>query len=482
MFSNLRTNRLFRKGVRRIEAADYEQALACFEQVVAQHPNDAPAYSNIGYCQFRLGRREEALAAYLRARELAPNDPHYACDLASVYLKIGRIDLAQRLFSEALTLDTACLPAMVGLGECLNLRGAHADAAEMFQRLIRLDANSVEGHCGLGMACLGVKRYDQAEAALNEAIRLRPDHAASHEALARLYEAAGRPRQALAALEEAARYQPYSARAQCAVGDASIRRGQWQRALNAYQRALRLRPDLSSAKAGLTIAQQQLADVDPPAEPETRRPVQAASARAASPAHAPKPTTGSQDLPALEDDDAPFAAPLHAADATPSLTDAPDLADFVDAPAPQTAPDYANEPSHSHRSPSWTPQEAPGPPAEMPADQSAARLAEIGEDAFLAGRYADALEAWDEAARIDDRDPVLHNNRAAALLELGEHRLAAEACRRALQLDPRYAVGRATLCEVLIRSGDRRAAQRELPALRKLDADLAHAVEEMLHA
>ncbi len=470
MFSNIRTNRLFRKGVRRIEAADYEQALACFEQVVARHPNDAPAYSNIGYCQFRLGRREEALAGYLRARELAPNDPHYACDLASVYLKIGRIDLAQRLFSEALTLDTACIPAMVGLGECLNLRGAHAEAAEMFQRLIRLDANSVEGRCGLGMACLGVKRYDQAETSLNEAIQRRPDHAASHEALARLYEATGRPREALAALEEAARCQPYSARAQCAVGDASIRRGQWQRALNAYQRALRLRPDLSSAKAGLTIAQQQLADADPHPEPETRPPAAPAATRNASPAHAPKPTAGSQRIPAFEHEEAPFAAPSDPADATPSRTDAPDLADFADEPADQRP------------SPSWTPQEAPAPPAEMPADQSAARLAEIGEDAFLAGRYADALEAWDEAARIDDRDPVLHNNRAAALLELGEHRLAAEACRRALQLDPRYAVGRATLCEVLIRSGDRRAAQRELPALRKLDADLADAVEEMLHA
>ncbi len=481
MFSNLRTNRLFRKGVRRIEAADYEQALACFEQVVARRPNDAPAYSNIGYCQFRLGRREEALAGYLRARELAPDDPHYACDLASVYLKIGRIDLAQRIFTEALTLDTACLPAMVGLGECLNLRGAHAEAAEVFQRLIRLDENSVEGRCGLGMACLGVKRYDQAETALNEAIQLRPDHAASHEALARLYEAAGRPREALAALEEAARCQPYSARAQCAVGDASIRRGQWQRALNAYQRALRLRPDLSSAKAGLTIAQQQLADADPHPEPETRQPAPAASTRGASPAHAPKPTPRAQRIPAFEDGDAPSAAPSHTAGATPPLTDAPDLPDFADAPAPRTPPEYADAPSYPDRSPSWAPREAPAPPAGMPADKSAARLAEIGEDAFLAGRYADALEAWDEAARIDDRDPVLHNNRAAALLELGEHRLAAEACRRALQLDPRYAVGRATLCEVLIRSGDRPAAQRELPALRKLDARLADAVEEMLH-
>lgn len=479
MFSNLRTNRLFRKGVRHIEAAEYEQALACFTEVAARHPNDAPAHSNIGFCQFRLGRREESLAGYLRARELAPGDPQYACDLASVYLKIGRIELAQRTFREALALDAACAPAMVGLGECLNLRGAHAEAAEMFQRLIRLDPKSVDGRCGLGMAHFGLKRYDLAKDALTEAIRLQPDHAASHEAFARVYEAVRRPHEALTALEEAARCQPYSARAQCAVGDAGIRLGQWRRALNAYQRALRLQPDLSSAKAGLTIAQQQLAQNDLEAQPETPVPAAVAGPRPASRSHAAAAAPRAQDLPASEDD-AP-AVDARASGAAQPAADAPDLADFADAPesAPAAPRDQAAPRKHDEE-PFWRPREAPGAPAEPPADASAARLAEIGEDRFLAGRYAEALEAWDEAARIDDQDPVLHNNRAAALLELGQHRQAVEACRRALQLDPRYAVGRATLCEALIRSGDRRTAERELPALRRLDADLAAEVERML--
>lgn len=53
-----------------------DEALRLYDQVRALDPNFAPAYFNQGYIHQRLGQHEEALAAFERYLELAPDGPY----------------------------------------------------------------------------------------------------------------------------------------------------------------------------------------------------------------------------------------------------------------------------------------------------------------------------------------------------------------------------------------------------------------------
>ncbi len=55
-----------------------------------------------------------------------------------------------------------------------------------------------------------------------------------------------------------------------------------------------------------------------------------------------------------------------------------------------------------------------------------------------------------DALEREPDNPVLYNNCAAALMELGRFEEAVDACHRAMELDAKYAVARVTLCEIRV--------------------------------
>ncbi len=63
-----------------------------------------------------------------------------------------------------------------------------------------------------------------------------------------------------------------------------------------------------------------------------------------------------------------------------------------------------------------------------------------GVEAYGAGRYAEALEAFDEAIRLDPAAAIAWNNKGSTLNGLGRHAAALEALNEAIRLDPADAI------------------------------------------
>jgi tetratricopeptide (TPR) repeat protein len=61
-------------GKQLYQAQRYREALASFQQVAAQNPQNAKAIQYIGNCQYALGDRSSALASYKQALQLAPGN------------------------------------------------------------------------------------------------------------------------------------------------------------------------------------------------------------------------------------------------------------------------------------------------------------------------------------------------------------------------------------------------------------------------
>ncbi len=95
----------FNRGVRLAENGDFENALKLFQDVVRSSPNMALGHANAGFCLYRLGKPTEAIAAYERARSLAPEDPQHAHDIGCVYYTSGQKEKAFDCFLDALRSD-----------------------------------------------------------------------------------------------------------------------------------------------------------------------------------------------------------------------------------------------------------------------------------------------------------------------------------------------------------------------------------------
>ncbi|HOJ34750.1 MAG TPA: tetratricopeptide repeat protein [Candidatus Hydrogenedentes bacterium] len=453
IFQRVRASFLFRKGLRHIEREEFEDALACFEEIIQNDARDAGAVSNAGYCHFRLGRLVAATEAYRRAVELAPDDPQYLCDLASVCLKMGQLEEAIALYSRASRQKSNHLAAFLGMANAYRRMGGHAEAQAAFKRALTIDPNCIEAAIGQGLSLLDMK---QPAAAAEVFERLASSHAENpmvYEGLADAYEALGRDGDELAAREEAARLQPFSARAQLALGRTCIRLSQWKRAFAAFQRALRLQPELAEAEAGLALAHKHLTEQEE------------------------KVSEG----PSALDETAPSGSGIQSERGR-------DFAESETASSPQVYTDFEDEESEprdasaTYSAAETDYEEAGFSEAEATCTETVSELIEKGESQYLLGHYEDALAFWDRALELDAQNPSLYNNRAAALLELGQVDEAIASCREAMRLDPTYTVARVTLCEIYLRQGNREEAMREVEGLEALDPELARQARGLLES
>ncbi len=72
-----------------------------FSKALALRPDYVEAQIGIGVTHFKLGRFEEAAAAYERALELDPRNHRVHLYLGDVYGKLGRADDSRRHFDRA---------------------------------------------------------------------------------------------------------------------------------------------------------------------------------------------------------------------------------------------------------------------------------------------------------------------------------------------------------------------------------------------
>lgn len=70
---SLRTNQV-RFGVQAAEGGLWDEALFRWKKALAENPNDAAAYNNLGVAYERKGQWQEAEKAYLQALRLEPNN------------------------------------------------------------------------------------------------------------------------------------------------------------------------------------------------------------------------------------------------------------------------------------------------------------------------------------------------------------------------------------------------------------------------
>ena len=81
------------------------------------------------------------------------------------------------------------------------------------------------------------------------------------------------------------------------------------------------------------------------------------------------------------------------------------------------------------------------------------QLKEQGNTFFRQKKFADAIQCYSEAIRLDQQNPQFYLNRAKCHKELKDFQACLEDAQKAIQLDPAYIKGHAVCGEALVELG-----------------------------
>ncbi|GAA2997311.1 tetratricopeptide repeat protein [Actinokineospora diospyrosa] len=180
-----------------------DEALACYDEVIARDPNYPDYHFDRGNLNQRLGRDDEAMADYETAIRLGPPFPEAQYNRAELLLRRGDDEAALAGLSYTLTLEPDMVDALVnraGLHLDLgNLTAARTDA----EQGLRYAPDNAHLHAVLGQVHSALDEHVEARAAFNRALTADPTLVAALAGRAATADALGDPDQALADLDAA---------------------------------------------------------------------------------------------------------------------------------------------------------------------------------------------------------------------------------------------------------------------------------------
>jgi tetratricopeptide (TPR) repeat protein len=234
---------LYRQGLKRHRAKDYEGAVALLERAVAADAGLADAWEALGVLFEKLGRLDDAITAMERLAALQPDQVMAHTNLSRFYMKKGMRAKAEEEQGKARLLgwkqelsqggpdepalqqsQPAAEPQAPSLVTLLGAGGAPLSPARasdagpesspqsasgaapplaanrealerkiaQFERLVAHDAQDVLSRFTLGRAYLEAGRAEDSIRVLEELLALKPDYTAAYVLLGEAFEKAGR--------------------------------------------------------------------------------------------------------------------------------------------------------------------------------------------------------------------------------------------------------------------------------------------------
>jgi cytochrome c-type biogenesis protein CcmH/NrfG len=112
-------------------APDVDARIAELETVVAQNPENATAWSELGHLFFDTNRAEEAIQAYQKSLAIEPDNPAVLTDMGVMYRRSGDPEKAVAAFDQAVSVSPGFETALFNKGVVLmadlnDLAGARA--------------------------------------------------------------------------------------------------------------------------------------------------------------------------------------------------------------------------------------------------------------------------------------------------------------------------------------------------------------------
>jgi serine/threonine protein kinase/Tfp pilus assembly protein PilF len=137
-----------------------------FNWAIGLNPNYATAYQYYGSLLVNLGRFDEGMAKFEKARELDPGSLPIKASIASLYYYTRQLDQAIRMWREILKADPGIGWVHYYLGLAYLQKGSPKKALQEFEKAVRLPGGSALGTFGKAYAYAVTGKREKAETEL----------------------------------------------------------------------------------------------------------------------------------------------------------------------------------------------------------------------------------------------------------------------------------------------------------------------------
>jgi tetratricopeptide (TPR) repeat protein len=240
-------------GVAYMNLKQTAEALAAFSNVIAAQPNPRvrEALVNTGVIHFGAGRPKEAADALALAAPLGDIGAAGNYYLGKAYIQAEREDdKALEALRRAAAEPQFAQDALFSVGHLLLKKNQPKEAVAPLEQAVRLNAQHAPSQMLLGNAYLASERFEEALAALRASAALDPNQFSTQFGLGYVYAQLNRNEEAVAAFTAALKLQPASPEALLGLGNVYTRTARYREAEDALARALAARPDNADVLLG----------------------------------------------------------------------------------------------------------------------------------------------------------------------------------------------------------------------------------------
>jgi tetratricopeptide (TPR) repeat protein len=223
-----------------LQTGEPAEALPLLSRLALASPADATLRRLLAQALVASGQPEQAVQELEEARGVLPNDLELAFALASGYLRLKKIDAAERLFAR-LVASRPLAQTYVLIGRTYRDFGEYQRARAALRTALKLDPRARRAHYYLGTIAImeeGYVRVDEAAAEFRAELALAPEDPITHLRLGIVLEEAKQHAEALPSLELAARDGTAGVEAFEYLGRCQLALGRPADAVTTLQRAL----------------------------------------------------------------------------------------------------------------------------------------------------------------------------------------------------------------------------------------------------
>jgi tetratricopeptide (TPR) repeat protein len=213
-------------AITHLQMGESDKAVALMTRVVARNPRDVASRNLLAQAMSENGQVEQAVQELEEARLIAPEDLELAYSLAGGYLKLKKVEPAERLF-ELIKKQRPIPQTYVLLGRAYRDAGQYARARVELLAALKLDPKARRAHYYLGTLGVmeeGPARLGEAITEFREELKVNPQDPLTNLRLGIALMESRRPNEAEPALEIASHAEPpltdafhYLGRAQLAL-------------------------------------------------------------------------------------------------------------------------------------------------------------------------------------------------------------------------------------------------------------------------
>ncbi len=148
----------------------YTEAIEQLEQAIAINPNIAAPYFELASLYRRINKPDVAVGIYRRVLEIDPDNPRAFLRICETYAAVGQFQIAEGFCDSALEIDPQYASAHRMLGQLRYSRRNYEGAIEEFETCLRLGSEEIECYYLRGLAHYFLGNCDTAWEILNESL------------------------------------------------------------------------------------------------------------------------------------------------------------------------------------------------------------------------------------------------------------------------------------------------------------------------